>query len=288
MGKIIGAIDAGGTTFKCAVLNENRDILAYERIKTTDPQTTFLSCLEFFGKCQPVESLGIACFGPLNLDMSSTDRGQIHNTPKPGWSGANPRQWFADHMNVPVNIETDVNAALLAERAWGAAQNTSSSVYITVGTGIGAGIYANGALLGRPHHAEFGHIPVERHPEDKNFEGLCPYHGNCLEGMASANALWERFGDPEKLSADHLAWTFIADYLAQACQVLILTLRPQKILLGGGLMQAPHIIQAIQDRTFVRLANYAGIKEGEIRSVICRPDLGDDAGLLGGAYLAIG
>ncbi len=266
-------------------MSPDRTILAYDRITTDDPETTFVSCLEFFRAHGPVSALGIACFGPLNLDPSSTDYGAIHSTPKKGWSGANPKQWFEKRLSIPVSIETDVNAALLAERAWGAAKDARSAVYITVGTGIGAGLYANGDIVGKPHHPEFGHIPVERHPDDLDFKGLCPYHQNCLEGMASANALWTRYGDPEKLAGDHIGWRIIADYMAQACQSLILTIRPEKILLGGGLMQATHIIPHTQDRVIGRLKGYAGISHQEIRSVIGSPELGDNAGLLGGFYM---
>ena len=288
MGKLIGAIDAGGTTFKCAILNENRDVLAYERIPTTFPTETLGSCLSFFENFDgKIQKLGIACFGPLNLNRGSEKFGQIHDTPKELWNNVNPRQWFSDKLGVEVEIETDVNAALLAERAWGAAIGTISAVYLTVGTGIGAGIYANGGLLGTPHHPEFGHIPVQRHEQDQEFRGICSYHNNCLEGMASADAMWERFGDPEKLESDHIGWAIVSDYLAQACMTLMLTMRPERIILGGGLMQAQMILPQIQDQVIHKLDNYAGITKAEVRSVICKPKLDDSAGLFGGAYLAL-
>ncbi|NNC38401.1 MAG: ROK family protein [Hyphomonadaceae bacterium] len=288
---LVGAIDAGGTTFKCAVLTPDRGIVASRRIPTTSPEQTFDQCRAFFNENTTngieIKSLGIACFGPLTLDRSSPDYGMIHNTPKPGWSGANAKHYFERALAIPVHIETDVNAALLAERQWGAAQNSETSVYITVGTGIGAGIYANGGLLGGKHHPEFGHIAVERHPMDKDFNGRCSFHGSCLEGLASAPALTDRFGNPEKLGPDHAGWAITADYLAQACLSLIYTLRPERILLGGGLMQAPHIIPQIRNRIIDRLNNYAGISSIEIEKMITPPALGENAGLMGGGILAL-
>ncbi len=287
--KLYAAIDAGGTTFKCGIVTSNGQVLAYEQVMTGDPLTTYEECLAFFKKQEKAgrvfQSLGIACFGPLDRDKNSAAFGLIHNTVKEGWDNANPYKWFSKNLDVKVDIETDVNAALLAEREWGAAMQSNTSAYITIGTGIGAGIYANNGLLAHPYHPEFGHIPVEKHPLDNEFYGICSFHKNCLEGMASAPSIWRRFGDPKSLPHEHLAWVLVSDYLAQACQTLIFSIRPEKIVLGGGLMQSDFLIQRIRQRVGERLNHYAGISSAEIDSIIVGASLGYDAGLLGAAWV---
>ena len=287
---ILGSIDAGGTTFKCAVARVGGGILASQRFQTTSPSETIEACVNFF-KSQMAAglspmALGIAAFGPLDVDPNSQSFGSILKTPKVGWSDVHLKNAFEKELGLSVNINTDVNGALLAEMAWGAAQNCDSAAYVTIGTGIGAGIYANGTLLGKPSHPEFGHIGVKRHSEDDSYKGRCPFHSDCLEGLTSAPALTERFGNPKQLPADHIGWTIIGNYLAQACISLTLTARLQRIILGGGLMLAPHLIENVRRQYAELMGGYLGESPKSISELIVLPNLGDDAGLWGGIKLA--
>ena len=294
---IFAAIDAGGTTFKCALIQighnqEDRRVLAGERIPTTNPNETLSRCAAFFQEqaAQGIEAraMGIASFGPINVNLQSPNYGMILDGPKLGWAATNLKTYFEAALSVPVSIDTDVNGALLAEMEWGAAKGTKSAAYITIGTGIGAGLFANGDLIGKPAHPEFGHIRLKRHTADRNFKGVCSIHGDCLEGLASAAALTRRYGDPKALSQDHIGWDIEAFYLAQACNVLSLTLRPNKIILGGGLMLAPHLLGKVRKQYADLMNNYLGLSQADIESIIVTPALGDDAGIFGGAVLAKG
>lgn len=289
--KLIAGIDAGGTTFKCGVFTMRGEILARRRIPTLAPEETVAACMSFLdeearARGQTLAGLGIACFGPLDLSLSSASYGSILKTPKAGWSDYPILARFKSAFAGQVLIETDVNAALLAEMANGAAKGVESAAYITVGTGVGAGIFLNGGLVGRPSHPEFGHIRISRRPDDTGFAGVCPYHRDCLEGLASAHAFAMRFGDTEQLSPDHPGWDLEAYYLAQACQALTLTCRPQRIAIGGGLLQASHLLPRIHAH-FLELMNaYLGYTEKSVIELVVHAGLGDDAGLYGAAYLA--
>ena len=292
---IFAAIDAGGTTFKCALVqvgdNQNdRKVLAGLRIPTTNPDETLSKCAAFFQEqaAQGIvaRAMGVASFGPLDVDVQSPNYGVLLAGPKLGWAATNLKTYFETALSIPVSIDTDVNGALLAEMEWGAAKGAQSAAYVTIGTGIGAGIFANGALIGKPAHPEFGHIRLERHSADLDFKGVCSIHGDCLEGLASATALTKRYGDPKALSSDHIAWEIEAYYLAQACNVLSLTLRPNKTILGGGLMLAPHLLAKVREEYADLINNYLGQSQADIDNLIVTPSLGDDAGLYGGACLA--
>ena len=287
---MIGGIDAGGTQFKCGVASPEGDLLARADVPTTDPDRTVAACTAFFTQTAarlgtPLTRLGLASFGPLELDPASPHFGCFLTTPKPGWSGFALHAAFAAALKLPVTLETDVNAALLAERQSGAAEGVASAAYITVGTGIGAGIWARGGLLGQPSHPEFGHIAVQRHPLDKDFPGLCPFHSDCLEGLASAAAFTARFGDPRSVPEDHPGWRIEADYLAQACLSLIYSARVERILLGGGLMQAPLLIEHVRRAILRRNADYLALTEVDLATQIVLPKHGKDAGLIGALSL---
>lgn len=288
-GPIVAAIDAGGTTFKCALIQGGKSVLANLRVPTTRPAETLQACAEFFqaeaaNGLKP-NTIGIASFGPLDVDSASADYGSILEGPKSAWAGTNLRTYFENALSLPVAVDTDVNGALLAERAYGAAKGSQSAAYVTIGTGIGAGVFANGDLVGKPAHPEFGHIYLKRHPADTDFKGVCATHGDCLEGLASATAFMKRYGDPKVLPLDHIGWEVEAFYLAQACQVLSLSLRPNKIILGGGLMLAPNLISKVRDE-YARLINgYLRQSAAEIEDLIVTPALGDDAGIFGGYVL---
>lgn len=287
--QFFGGVDAGGTTFKCGVSDASGAILKKQRVPVTTPEETLQGCFDFFqatAAINPLSALGIASFGPLDINPNSAAFGTILKTPKPNWAGLNLRTRFERSLNVPVAIDSDVNGALLAEMRFGAAQHSKAAAYITVGTGIGAGIFQNGGFVGRPSHPEFGHIPINRNAEDHDFDGICPFHGDCLEGMASAPAMSARWGDPETLSPKHPGWPIIADYLAQACRVLSLTMRLEKIILGGGLMLAPHLLGLVRDAYDEQMSGYLGDPSKPGGQLISSPDLGDDAGLIGALLMA--
>lgn len=288
---LIGGIDAGGTTFKCAIAAPDGRLLATLRVPVTTPEATIGACVDFFRwemkeRGTRLNVLGIASFGPIDVDPASPEYGTLYATPKPGWAGTRLSARFFSALGVPVVLDTDVNGALAAELDRGAAKGFASAAYITVGTGIGAAVWSAGGFLGKPSHPEFGHIRVERHPADREFAGVCSFHGACLEGLASAPALAARFGPPEALPADHPVWEIEAFYLAQACATLFYTARPQRILLGGGVFLAEGLVPKVR-AAFGRILNgYLGLTEGDIEALIQRPALGDDAGLFGAITLA--
>lgn len=282
-------IDAGGTTFKCGVSDADGNLLNKHRVRVTSPEETLSACAEYFKSVVSeanLKALGIASFGPIDIDRTSKTYGTILATPKPHWAGTDLRAFFSDALSTETVVDTDVNGALLAEMTAGAARGAASAVYITIGTGIGAGIYLNGGFAGQPAHPEFGHIPMKRHPDDADFAGVCPFHGDCLEGLASVTAMRARWGEPKDLVPDHQGWVIAADYLAQACRVLTLTLRVERIILGGGLILAPHLLDMVRSAYDKQMANYLGEQSIAGRTLIERPALGDDAGLQGALLLA--
>lgn len=281
---LLGGIDAGGTTFKCGIAAADGTLIAKHRVGVTTPLETVDQCLEFF-RSYELSSFGIASFGPIDVDAGSPHYGRILKTPKPNWSHFSLRAAFEAELNLPAVIDTDVNGALLAEVTSGAAQGLSSAAYITVGTGIGAGIMSAGKILGRPHHPEFGHIPVRKHIIDVDFPGICPFHGDCLEGLASVTALKKRWGDPIDWEPDHQGWDVAASYLAQACISLVLTLRLERIVIGGGLMLAENMLSKIRAEFETQLNGYLGGSIPSADDLICTPRHGDDAGLHGALLL---
>ena len=287
---LLAAIDAGGTTFKCALIREGEGVIASVRVPTATPTETLWACSRFFqeqaAKGLQAAALGIASFGPIDVDVNSPTYGMILDGPKLGWASTNLKTYFESELSMPVAVDTDVNGALLAEMMWGAGQGARTAAYMTIGTGIGAGLFANGSLIGKPSHPEFGHIRLKRHRDDKDFMGVCSIHGDCLEGLASATALTKRFGNPLELPHDHIGWEIEAFYLAQACNVLALALRPEKIILGGGLMLAPHLLDSVKTEYATLINGYLDQSPEDIDKLIVTPGLGDDAGLYGGAYLA--
>ena len=286
---VIAAVDAGGTSFKCALVNGEGAILASWRIPTTTPNETLKACAQRFEAeirnrgVTPV-ALGIASFGPVDIDPASPAYGTITGTAKPGWNGAQIGPALSDALGISFHLDTDVNAALAAEMAWGAAKHAETAAYMTIGTGLGVGLFTNGAMVGAPSHPEFGHIRVARHPADMDFEGVCVIHGDCLEGLASANAMHARWGDPALLPPDHIGWEIEAYYVAQACLSLYLLTRTGHIIIGGGLMQAEHLLAKVRTAFDALLGDYLPVRG---KAVILSPGLGEHAGVLGGAVTAL-
>lgn len=289
--RLIAGIDAGGTTFKIGVANASGGLLEKARILTTSPDETIALSVQALQKMAKshkgrIEALGVASFGPVDVDRSSLDYGTILDTPKNGWSGARIKSELEAALNAPVILDTDVNAALLAEQAQGAAIGFRRSAYITIGTGVGVGVCIDGAFAGRPFHPELGHIRVERHANDLAFEGCCAVHGACLEGLLSAPALKNRFGALELLPDDAPCWDIASWYLAQLCLTLMLAFRLERIVGGGGVMNAPSLIAKTRSRYTELLGEYLEADERDASMILVKAGLGDDAGLLGAFELA--
>lgn len=284
--KICG-IEAGGTKFVLGIRNEDGSITDRQRIDTRDPKSTLKACQDYLVEHQP-DAVGIACFGPLDLDPTSSTYGNITSTPKHGWHDTPVLKTIQAVFHGPIGIDTDVNGAALAEHLWGAAVGCDPTVYITIGTGIGAGIIVNGKPVHGLTHPEFGHIYLRSHPQD-TFKGVCPYHEYCFEGLASGPSLNTRWGiQGDALESSHKAWEIEAYYIAQACVSLILTLSPQKIILGGGVMHQAHLLPMIRNQVKTLLNGY--IQHSDIlmeSTLIVLPALGDNAGLIGAFALAM-
>ena len=232
---LFGAVEAGGTKFVLAIGSGHDDIVAQTQIPTTTPDETLQRAIEWFQGQGGIAALGIASFGPANLDPASPKWGYIADTPKPGWSQTNVAACLGDALNCPVGFDTDVNGAAIGELLHGAAEGCDVAIYVTVGTGIGGGAVVGGQTIKGMRHPEMGHVMLRRHPEDQKFDGACPIYGDCLEGLASGLAIKARWGSSlSELALDHIAHEIIADYLAQFCQILIALYSPQRIILGGG------------------------------------------------------
>ncbi|WP_019603557.1 ROK family protein [Teredinibacter turnerae] len=289
MTKLLGGVEAGGTKFVCAVGTGPSDIHE-TRFATTSPEETLQRVLAFFSPYKPeLAALGIGAFGPLDLRQESPTYGFITSTPKPGWQNTDIAGVIARELQVPVALDTDVNAAALAEGRWGAARGLSDYLYITVGTGIGGGIVSGGRLVHGLVHPELGHCLLPKHPDD-TFAGSCPYHGDrCFEGLASGPALAARWGcDPAALPADHHAWDIQAFYMGVAIANCVCTLSPQRVILGGGVMAQSQMLGKVQTATAGYLNGYVrhpAIEEN-IESYIVLPELGSQAGVAGALALA--
>lgn len=285
---ILGAIEAGGTKFVCAIGNERGEVLERVSFPTTTPEETMKKVVDFF-KGKEIISMGVGSFGPIAPNKHSPTYGYITTTPKPHWGNYNILGELKKHFKVPMEFDTDVNGAALGELKWGAAKGLSSALYITVGTGIGAGAVVEGEMINGLLHPEMGHIYVRRHPED-TYEGSCPYHGDCLEGLAAGPAIEARWGiRGDMLPVDHKAWDMEAYYLAQALVNYILILSPEKIIMGGGVMKQQQLFPKIRDYVQEILKGYIAKEElaSKIDEYILYPELGDNAGICGALALAL-
>jgi fructokinase len=292
--RLFGAVEAGGTKFVVAIGDERGQILAEERFPTADPASTLAATREFlrhrvqeFGV---LAAIGVGSFGPVELNKSSAHYGFIGQTPKAGWSHTDIAGALAWEFHCPIGFDTDVNAAALAEHRWGAARNVNNLVYLTIGTGIGGAVVANGAPIHGLMHPEIGHIYPRRHPLDAGFDGVCPFHRDCVEGVASGPAILARTGASlRELEETHPQWEIEADYLGQLCAQLVVTVSPQRIIMGGGVMSQPRLLPLIRPRLQHWLGGY--IDRSEIQTGIDRyvvaPELGDRAGVLGALVLAM-
>ena len=277
------AIEGGGTKFRVAVAEDSR-VVAATTIPTTTPGQTFGACAQFVTEVGPVVAAGVACFGPLDLDPQSPTFGVIGRTVKPGWTGAPVLQTIRDALGVPTAIDLDVAGAALAEWTSGAAFGLSTFVYMTVGTGIGGGLWINGALHRGQGNTELGHIAVARVDGDQ-YPGHCPFHGACLEGMAAGPAISERWGVPGEELTDRVeVWELEATYLAQAIRSICYTVAPQRFVIGGGVMLQPGLLHAVSKNLPDELKGYS--LPADLRNYVVAPQHGQDAGLIGAIELA--
>ena len=283
---VIAAVEAGGTKFICGLGNEKGEIIDKINIPTTTPEETMSKVIEYF-KDKKFDVMGVGSFGPIDPVKNSETYGYITKTPKPYWSDYNIIGELKKHFNVPMEFDTDVNGAALAEAWWGAGKGLKNIIYITVGTGIGAGAVVNGTMLQGLTHPEMGHIFLKKHPDDK-FQGRCPFHKDCLEGMAAGSAIEDRWGKKgQEMANDDRVWEMEAYYLAQALVNYILILSPQKIIMGGGVMKQQQLFPLIRKYVQEFLNNYVYKREilEKIDKYIVYPGLGDEAGFTGSIAL---
>ena len=290
--QLCGGIEAGGTKFVCATGTGPDDIRARAQFTTTTPEETIGKAIGFFRqemKKVPLAAIGIASFGPLDLNEKSPTCGCITATPKPGWANTNLLKGIQKGLDIPVFIDTDVNGAALGEQTWGAAGGLDTFIYLTVGTGIGGGGIINGRMMHGLIHPEMGHIRIPHDYKTDPFPGSCPFHGDCLEGLASGAAMIKRWGKaPEDILPAHPAWQLEADYLAAGISNFIGTLSPQRIIVGGGIMKKQGLLTAVRHKVIILLNNYINSPEitENIDNYIVAPGLGDLSGVLGAIALA--
>lgn len=289
-GPLYGGLEAGGTKCVCAVGTGPEAVHQRTQFATTTPSETIARAVAFFAPYRSVlTALGLAAFGPLDPRPRSPSFGFITSTPKPGWSHTDLAGPLGRALGVPVAFDTDVNAAILGEHRWGAAQGLDTCLYVTVGTGIGGGAIVNGRLLHGLLHPEIGHIRIPHDRTADPFPGLCPYHDDCLEGLASGPALAARWGQPaDTLPANHPAWSLQAHYLAMGLVTCICTLAPQRIIMGGGVMHQAHLFPRLRHEVCQVLNDYIQVPElhDQLDDYIVPPALGDQAGVLGALALA--
>jgi fructokinase len=288
-GALYGCIEAGGTKFVVGIASAPDRILETARFDTISPDETIGVAIAWLKGAAlrhgALDAAGIASFGPLELDLNAEDWGYITATTKPGWSHSDFGGRVGRELGVPVGFDTDVNGAALAEARWGAGRDQAISVYVTVGTGIGGGAVVNGQILRGLSHPEMGHIRLARHPDDKDFAGVCPFHGDCLEGLASGPAIKARWGASlSELSADHPGHSIIAWYLAQFAVTLQAVMEPGRVIFGGGVMDTPDLLCRVREEAGGLSSGYF---KGKATDIIVAPELGDRAGLLGGLALAM-
>ena len=285
---LIGGIEAGGTKMVCAVGDENGVIVDRATFATRLPEETFGDMISYFKKWE-IKALGIGCFGPVDLNRQSENYGYITKTPKKGWENCDVVKTFENALQVPVGFDTDVNAAVLGEVTWGAAKDAESAIYITVGTGVGVGVYVNGGLLHGLVHPEAGHILLGRHPGDL-YESCCPYHDSCMEGLASGPAIEKRWGRKAAELADKKdVWELEAYYIAQAVANYIMVYSPQKIILWGGVMHQKKLFPMVRKQVQDFLNGYISHKtiQEDMDQYIVPPALGEDPGVLGAIRLGM-
>lgn len=284
---MLGAIEAGGTKFVCAVGDMDFNVIELIEIPTTTPEETMKKVQEFFQQFE-IKALGVGSFGPADINPNSTNYGCITTTPKVAWQHFNILSSLKESLDIPMVFDTDVNIAALGEAKFGAAQDVDSCIYITIGTGIGVGAVNNGKMLQGISHPEMGHITVRRHPDD-HFEGGCPFHGDCLEGLAAGPAIEKRWNEKAVLLAERAeVWEIEGYYIAQALMTYILTLSPERIILGGGVMKQRQVLPVIYKHLQEMNNHYLAFPqlEDQIADYIVTPGIEGFSAIKGAFYLA--
>jgi len=290
---LFGAVEAGGTKFVCAVGTGPDDLRARLAFPTTTPAETIAQVLAFFqeqARLEPLTAVGIASFGPIDVNPASPHFGYITSTPKLEWQYADLAGPVRRCLGVPVGFDTDVNGAALGERRWGAAQGLDTFIYVTVGTGIGGGGMVEGKLMHGLLHPEMGHMRIPHDWKADPFPGACPFHGDCLEGLACGPAIEARWGGKgQHLPPDHEAWELEAQYLALGINNLICTVSPQRVILGGGVMHQPGLFPRVRSRVLELLNRYIQAPEllKHVDQYVVPAGRGDNAGVLGAMALAM-
>ncbi len=285
---LIGGIEAGGTKMVCAVAHEDGTIIDRISLPTRQPKETLDEIIAYFKKWD-IEALGIGCFGPVDLNRKSPTYGHITKTPKLGWEYCDVVGTFERELGVPVGFDTDVNGAVLGEVVWGAAKGCENAIYVTIGTGVGVGVYANGKLMHGLVHPEAGHALLSKHPDD-TYEGRCPFHPNCVESLAAGPAIEARWGKKAYELADRKeVWEMEAYYIAQAVTNYILTYSPEKIILWGGVMHQSQLFDMVRTKVQEMLGGYVHhpMVEDQIDQYIIPPALGENPGILGAVWLGV-
>jgi fructokinase len=286
---VYGGIETGGSKWECAIGTGPDDLRATTTIPTTTPEETIGRAVEFFEREGPVTAIGIGSFGPVDQKLDSPTWGHITSTPKPGWAHTDVGQEIRRRLSAPVAFDTDVNAAALGEHRWGAAQGLDTFCYITVGTGIGGGGMARGRLLHGLVHPEFGHMRIPHDRAGDPFPGICPYHGDCWEGLASGRAIEARWGSPSfELAGRADVWELEAHYLALGLVSVICVLSPERIVLGGGVMSRSELLPLVHREVAVLMNGYLELRAvGDgIADYVTPPGLGTRSGVLGAIALA--
>lgn len=289
MGELFGGVETGGTWCVCALGAGPGRLVAHERFRTTSPRETIDRIVSFFARRPAPAAIGVGSFGPVALTPGAPDWGQVTTTPKPGWRNTAVATVIRDRLGVPVVFDTDVNAAAVGEHRWGAGRDAANVCYVTVGTGIGAGIVIRGRPLHGLVHPEPGHLRIPHDRVQDPFGGSCPFHGDCWEGLASGPALAARWGTaPERLPDDHPAWPLEAEYLALGILSIVLVVSPERVIVGGGVLERSGLLDRIRERVRELAGGYieTPLLGDAIDRYVVAPELGDDAGVLGAIALA--
>jgi len=289
MSELYGGVETGGTWCVCALGRGPDQIVAEERFRTTEPAPTLSRIAAFFDSNPGASAIGIGAFGPVDLHPDSPTWGYVTTTPKPGWEHVPVASVIRDRLGVPVVFETDVNAAAIGEHTWGAGRGLGSLCYLTVGTGIGGGLMRDGRPWHGLVHPEIGHMRIPHDRDRDPFDGSCPVHGDCWEGLASGRAIAERWRiDPERLGDAHPAWELEADYLALGIQNVVMVASPERVIVGGGVMERAPLLEMLRPRVRGFIAGYLETPrlDREIDAYLVAPALGDRAGVLGAIAMA--
>ncbi|WP_313893792.1 ROK family protein [Psychrobacillus sp.] len=283
---MLGSIEAGGTKMNCAIGDEHGNIIKQAQFPTTTPEQNMQQFIEFF-QTNPVDAIGIGAFGPVNVDRQSKQYGTILDTPKLAWRFFPFLQTLKQNLNIPIELQSDVNVAALGEAVHGSGKNDRAVLYITIGTGIGGGVVTNKQFLQTAQHPEMGHVWIKRTPEDTALSN-CPFHTDCFEGLASGPAIEKRWNTNAKnLPADHPAWELEANYIAQGVYQMMLAHAPNRIIIGGGVMNQPQLLPKIKQNIKAQLNGYTYYQAlANLEETIVLPELGDNAGLVGGLVFA--